>query len=84
VGRAGLSQLSNLGLSELAVATDEQFVRTACEWAADIGRLSQLRRTLRGRMITSPLMDARRFARGMEEAYRGMWQRWCGLAKASQ
>jgi predicted O-linked N-acetylglucosamine transferase (SPINDLY family) len=83
VGRAGLSQLSNLGLSELAVATDEHFVRISCEWAADISRLSQLRRTLRGRMMESPLMDARRFARGMEAAYRGMWQAWCGQAKAS-
>jgi predicted O-linked N-acetylglucosamine transferase (SPINDLY family) len=28
-------------------------------------------------MRASPLMDAPRFARGIEAAYREMWQRWC-------
>jgi protein O-GlcNAc transferase len=25
----------------------------------------------------SPLMDAQRYARHLEQAYRGMWQAWC-------
>jgi len=32
---------------------------------------------LRPRMGASPLMDAPRFARNIEAAYRTMWQRWC-------
>ena len=32
---------------------------------------------LRERMLSSPLMVAPRFARNIEAAYRGMWQRWC-------
>jgi predicted O-linked N-acetylglucosamine transferase (SPINDLY family) len=28
-------------------------------------------------MQESPLCDAGRFAKHLEEAYRGMWQRWC-------
>jgi len=28
-------------------------------------------------MQSSPLMDASRFARHVEAAYRSMWQRWC-------
>ena len=34
------------------------------------------------RMLTSPLMNARRFARNIENAYRQMWTQWC-LKRAS-
>ena len=77
VGRAGLSQLSNLGLQELIAQTPEQYVSIAAALAGDLPRLSQLRATLRERMQGSPLMDARRFARNIEAAYREMWRRWC-------
>ncbi|MGD0768650.1 MAG: tetratricopeptide repeat protein [Tepidisphaeraceae bacterium] len=78
VGRAGLSQLSNLGLHELAARTPEEYVRIAVELAADMDRLGQLRSELRQRMRRSPLMDAPRFARDVESAYRSMWTAWCG------
>jgi len=77
VARAGWCQLSNLGLVELAGETAEQFVRLAMELAKDLPRLAQLRSTLRQRMQQSPLMDAPRFARSIEAAYRRMWRTWC-------
>jgi predicted O-linked N-acetylglucosamine transferase (SPINDLY family) len=77
VGRAGLCQLRNLGLPELIAETPEEFVRISVELANDQPRLSALRAGLRARMVASPLMDAPRFARNMEAAYRNMWQRWC-------
>jgi predicted O-linked N-acetylglucosamine transferase (SPINDLY family) len=77
VSRAGWSQLSNLGLTELAGSTPEQFVRIAVELANDLPRLKDLRSTLRPRMEASPLMDAPRFARNVEAAYRRMWRDWC-------
>lgn len=77
VGRAGWSQLCNLGLKELAAETPEQYVALAVEWAGDLPRLQKLRRTLRTRMLNSPLMDAARFARHVEQAYRQMWLSWC-------
>jgi protein O-GlcNAc transferase len=77
VGRAGLCQLVNLGLSELIASSPEQFVRIAAELARDLPRLGGLRATLRNRMRASPLMDAARFARNLESTYRAMWQRWC-------
>ena len=77
VGRAGWSQLSNLGLTELAAHDDEQFVRIATDLAADLPKLASLRSTLRARMRSSPLMDAKAFARGIEDAYRWMWRKWC-------
>ena len=77
VGRAGLSQLANIGMPELIARSPEQFVAIATALAADRPRLRELRRALRSRMQSSPLMDAPRFARGVEEAYRQMWRRWC-------
>src|SRR5262249_4785384 len=77
VGRAGYSQLCNLGLSALAAETPEQYVELVANWAGDLGRLEKMRAGLRERMKQSPLMDGKRFAGNMEEAYRHMWRRWC-------
>ena len=84
VSRAGWCQLSNLGLTELAAQTPEQFVRIAVELARDLPRLEELRSTLRQRMEQSPLMDAPRFARNIEAAYRQMWRTWCETGTQNQ
>jgi protein O-GlcNAc transferase len=76
-GRAGWSQSCNLGLRELAAETPEEYVAIAVRLAGELSRLQELRGMLRRRMQQSPLMDARRFARHMEQAYRRMWHRWC-------
>jgi predicted O-linked N-acetylglucosamine transferase (SPINDLY family) len=83
VGRAGLSQLTNLGLPELIAQTPEQYVHIAAELAGELPRLAELRRTLRARMEASPLMDAPRFAGNIEAAYRRMWRNWCERGGAS-
>jgi predicted O-linked N-acetylglucosamine transferase (SPINDLY family) len=77
VGRAGVSQLSNLGLRELIAANAEEFVSIVTALAGDLPRLRALRTGLRQRMQDSPLMDAARFTRDIEAAYRDMWRRWC-------
>jgi predicted O-linked N-acetylglucosamine transferase (SPINDLY family) len=83
VGRAGLSQLTNLGLPELIAQTPEQYVQIAAALAGDLTRLAELRRTLRARMQASPLMDAPRFARNIEAAYRQMWRNWCATEEGA-
>ena len=82
-GRAGLSQLSNLGLPELIALTPEQYVEIAAGLASDLPRLAELRRTLRPRMLASPLMDGPRFARNIGAAYRQMWRTWCAGGERS-
>jgi protein O-GlcNAc transferase len=82
LGRAGLSQLTNLGLTELIARTPQEYVRIAAELANDLLRLAELRRTLRPRTLASPLMDAPKFARGIEAAYRRMWDAWCQTVSA--
>jgi protein O-GlcNAc transferase len=76
VGRGGVSILSHLGLTELIGHTTDEYVRIARDLASDLPQLSELRKTIRRRMQLSPLMDADRFARNMELAYRIMWKKW--------
>jgi len=78
VSRAGLSQSTNLGLTDLVTDDVEQFRSIAIRLAGDLPRLRTLRSSLREKMRSSPLMDAALFARGIETAYRSAWQRWCG------
>jgi predicted O-linked N-acetylglucosamine transferase (SPINDLY family) len=75
--RVGASLLGSVGLPELVAQTPEQYVQIAADLAGDLPRLAELRRTLRGQMEKSPLMDAARFARNVEAAYRQMWRNWC-------
>jgi protein O-GlcNAc transferase len=77
VGRGGVSILSSVGLGELAAETVDEYVKIAGELANDRSRLSALRLSLRRRMLDSPLMNGKRFARGMERAYRSIWRKWC-------
>ncbi len=76
-GRAGVSQLTNLGMTELIARTPKEFVKIAVELADDLPRLAEIRRTIRPRMRGSALMDGARFARNIEAVYRQMWREWC-------
>jgi protein O-GlcNAc transferase len=71
-GRHSLSHLSNAGLSDLAAEDEDGYVRLAAELAADRARLAELRRGLRPRLVDSPLLDPRRFARDFGELVRAL------------
>jgi predicted O-linked N-acetylglucosamine transferase (SPINDLY family) len=77
VARVGVSILTGLGLSELVAQNGEDYVQTAAGLARDWRRLDALRKGLRLRMQTSPLMDGPGLTRRLECAYRTMWRRWC-------
>jgi predicted O-linked N-acetylglucosamine transferase (SPINDLY family) len=77
VSRVGHSILTNLGLSDFIARSPEQYVLIAVRLAGELDYLNTLRAELRQRMSTSPLMDAPRFTRHLEAAYREMWRRWC-------
>src|SRR5580658_5439215 len=77
VGRAGLSQAVNLGLTELVARSPDEYVAIAVGLSKDLPRLSELRAGLRARMERSPLMDGARFARNLETSYRSIWRRHC-------
>ena len=77
VSRAGKSILHAAGLGELASETPEGFVAAASKLAGDLDHLRELRRSMRRRLLASPLMDHHGFARNLEAAYRRMWRTWC-------
>lgn len=76
-GRGGASLAHNLALPELVASTPDQYVERAVTLGSDLERLTTLRAGLRQRLKDSPLMDAPRFARNIESAYRRMWAAWC-------
>lgn len=77
VGRAAYSVAANLGFRWLAADTPAELAQTASRLGSDLSALSALRAGLRSRLQSSPLMDAPRFARDMESAYRTAWKTWC-------
>jgi predicted O-linked N-acetylglucosamine transferase (SPINDLY family) len=81
VGRGGRSILSNIGLGEWVAYTHDDYVRLAVDLASDVPRLEKLRDTMRERMLRSPMMDAKRFAKDVEEAYREMWRKYCACGE---
>lgn len=69
--------LNVVGLRELIADTEDGYLEIAAALASDRERLVRLRGELRGRLERSDLMQAERFSRSLETAYRRMWRSWC-------
>ena len=72
IGRGSFSIASGAGLDELVVGTPEEYVEANVRLANDVAARMALHASLRARLESSPLMDAPRFVRGLEDAYRAM------------
>lgn len=77
IAHVGESILHTVGLDDWIADGTEDYVARAARFAADIPALDALRSGLRDRFVASPLCDAPRFARNLEDAFRGMWKIWC-------
>ena len=76
-GRVAASFLTTLGLADLVAESLDEYVAIACRLAADLGRLSHERSTLRERLLASPIVNREAYTRAVEGAYRTLWRRWC-------
>ena len=65
VSRVGASLLRTVGLGELVADSRDQYIQIATDLASDIQRLSQWRSSMRDRMLASPLMNQKEFARNL-------------------
>ncbi len=75
--RVGLSLLSHIGLQQLAASTPEEYVNKAVALAAEIDIRTELRTTMRQRLVNSPILNADHFARKFEAAMSAIWNIYC-------
>ena len=80
VSRTGVSLLNQVGLEHLIAKTPKEYVHIACSLALDIDSLIELRKTLRERMKSSPLMNERAFTNKLEASYREIWYKWVKIS----
>ncbi len=81
IERQGVSMLTAMGLTELIADSQEDYVSKAVALAKNPQQLTKLRLSLRQRMATSPLGDARSLAQALESAYRDMWLKYLNPVK---
>ena len=74
IARQGASLLTAAGLPEWVAGDEAEYVDKAVAWACNLPHLARLRAQLRQQVLASPLFDATRFARHLEDALWGMWQ----------
>jgi protein O-GlcNAc transferase len=74
VARVGVSLLSRIGLERLVARDEDEYAALAIRLAGDREALSSLRAGMRRRLERSTLLDCRGFTRGLEAAYRQMWE----------
>ena len=76
-GRHSATHLTNVGLKDWIVDSQEKYLEVVEQWCNDLEALAKLRTNLRQQVKNSPLCDAPRFARNLETVFRNMWQTWC-------
>ncbi len=81
--RQGVSILSAAGLTDWIAESETDYLNKALRWERNLDDLADLRRSLRQRMIRSPLCNGKRLARELETAFREIWRTWCGGRKAA-
>jgi predicted O-linked N-acetylglucosamine transferase (SPINDLY family) len=76
------TMLQSAGLADWIAADDDAYIARAVEFASDPERLATLRAGLREQLVASPLCDAPRFAKHLEDALHGMWSAHVARATA--
>ncbi len=75
--RHSLTHLMNIGLPEFVAISRDDYVEIACSLASNVARLVEVRRTLRDKMISSPVCDGFSFVENLQEAFKEMWRKLC-------
>ena len=76
----GVSILQGLGEPELITANAGAYIDKACSLAADVDGLARFRAEIRNRICQSPWGEPDRFNRQLEQVYRTLWKRTCGVS----
>ena len=74
LSRIGYSNLSQVGLSNLAANDIKQYVEIAVELASDLPHLEKIRLGLRDKALSSGLFDGSKIINDLQTAFRNMWK----------
>jgi len=75
-GRMVSSVLSMAGLDEFICETPRQYINTVCKLASDINHLQEIRKTIRGKMLTSRLCDSEKFCLEISNILITVFKNW--------
>jgi predicted O-linked N-acetylglucosamine transferase (SPINDLY family) len=75
--RLAAASLTAASLTDFIAPDLERYVALAIAKASDLPALAALRESLPARMASTAFGNPVRYARAVESAFRGMWQRWC-------
>jgi len=67
------SHLTQAGVADWIVASEDVYVATALAWGSNLAGLSTLRSRLRQQMAASPICDTVAFTRDLEAAFTQVW-----------
>ncbi len=76
LGRIGTTFMTNIGMTDWIATSHEDYISKAVEHTKDIVALNTVRTSVRSRLLASPIMDGKGFARVVELAYRAMYEEW--------
>jgi len=76
VARLGAGFLQSIGLTELVAKDEAEYVRIACQLAADTNRLASYRTTLRAKLLEEPEADPTALTRELEQFLFSAWNKW--------
>ena len=77
VSRQGVLVNATVGLPGFTAASAAEFVPLAKSWTQRRAELAEVRANLRGRLLSSPLGDGRRYVGSLEAGVRGAWEAAC-------
>ena len=83
LSRQGVGLMMNAGLPDWIATDPDAYVARAAAHAGDLPRLAALRGRLRQQVLSSPVFDAKLFARDFSAAMRGMWHAWCSRERGA-
>jgi protein O-GlcNAc transferase len=77
VARIGEGLLGALELEEFIAKDKQDYVAKAVAYSKNPQRLAEVRGQLRAKLEAHPMTNPPVFTRGLEDAYRSVWRKWC-------
>ncbi len=79
MSRWSMSLLSAIKLDNLIANSADNYIEISSELSKNHERLSELRSSLRSRLVNSTVCNGSRQARHFDRVLRAVWRRWCRL-----